>query len=208
MKVIVFGATGKTGIEICKELERQSIPFTSFVRTGSEKKLPNKETSFINGDVMNPTEVKKAIFSDLFTDVIVALGSKDLKGSGIRTIGTQNIIDSIHEKGKYSKLHVISALGVRESWKQLKWHMKLLAKLFIGSTMKDHHTQETAVVQSGLDYHILRPVELKDGDAQGNVHVQNEGFLPSSVIQRADVAQYLVNSMIEGKQGVSGICNN
>ena len=76
MKAILFGATGKTGIEICKELERQSIPFTSFVRTGSEKKLPNKETSFINGDVMNPTEVKKAIDThSAFVNIHVELTS-------------------------------------------------------------------------------------------------------------------------------------
>jgi hypothetical protein len=62
------------------------------------------------------------------------------------------------------------------------------------------------VINSSKPFHIIRPVGLKDGASKGEVHVQNEGFLPSSSIQRVDVAKYLVNALLKDKTGISGIC--
>ena len=72
--------------------------------------------------------------------------------------------------------------------------------------MNDHNEQEKCLMNSSFPYHVLRPVGLKDGASNGEVHVQNEGYLPSNSIQRADVAKYLVKSLLENKTGVSGIC--
>jgi len=72
--------------------------------------------------------------------------------------------------------------------------------------MTDHNKQEKYLKSNSLPYHIIRPVGLKDGDSKGEVHVQNEGLLPSYSIQRADVAKFLVKSLLESKTGVSGIC--
>ena len=45
-----------------------------------------------------------------------------------------------------------------------------------------------------------------DGNPKGVVHVQSEGHLPSQAIQRADVAKYLLDSLLEGRDGFSSIC--
>ncbi len=105
-----------------------------------------------------------------------------------------------------SKIHLISALGVGESWSQLKWHAKLLSNVLLKSVMNEHRIQEKLVTSSPYPYHIIRPVGLKDGESVGDVHVQSEGFLPSNTIKRADLAKYLVESMIESKDGISAVC--
>ena len=46
---------------------------------------------------------------------------------------------------------------------------------------------------------------MKDGESTGEIHVQNDGFLPSNSIRRADVAKYLVESLLENKTGINGI---
>lgn len=204
--VIVFGATGKTGTLICKELELNNITYSVFVRESSSDKIENKNIKTYKGDVFNEQEVKLAIESEEYTDVIIALGSKDLKASGIRSKGTQNIVKALSNSNPSATIHIISALGIRDSWNQLKWHGKLISNLLIKNTMNDHTEQEETVVKNKNPYHIIRPVALKDGESFGDVHVQNEGFLPSNSIQRADVAKYLVKSLLENKTGVSGIC--
>jgi uncharacterized protein YbjT (DUF2867 family) len=73
--------------------------------------------------------------------------------------------------------------------------------------MEDHTAQENQVMNSSFPYHIIRPVGLKDGEALGQIHVQNAGKLPSSTIQRADVAKFLVDSLMKGETGVNGICS-
>jgi hypothetical protein len=106
-----------------------------------------------------------------------------------------------------ARIHVISALGIGESWDQLNWMGKFFSKYLIKNAMQDHEEQEKLIKNSPFNYHILRPVGLRDGSPEGGVHVQNKGKLPSSVIQRADVAIYLVDSLLENKRGVNGICH-
>ncbi|MBK9452925.1 MAG: NAD(P)H-binding protein [Bacteroidetes bacterium] len=65
--------------------------------------------------------------------------------------------------------------------------------------MQDHGLQEEAIVKSGFPFHILRPVGLTDGVATGKVLVQNAGFLPNNSIARADVALYLVESLLSDR---------
>ncbi|MCP4441115.1 MAG: SDR family oxidoreductase [Aureispira sp.] len=204
--VLVIGATGKTGSLICKELEAKKINYTVFVRKQSAGKLSTKGGVIKHGDVFNAQDVENALLDDNFTDVVIALGSAKLRNATIRSKGTEHILKAMQKGQSKASVHVISALGVGDSWKQLKWHAKLLSTLLLRSVMKDHSAQEDLVQNSMYPYHILRPVGLKDGASKGGVHVQNEGFLPSNYIQRADVAKYLVDSLLEGKTGVSGIC--
>jgi hypothetical protein len=205
-KVIVFGATGKTGQEICKQLNEREIQHTAFIRKGSEEKIKSKNTLLLFGNVLNELEIESVLKTNEFTDVVISLGSRDLKNSNIRSKGTINIVDALNKLSINCKIHVISALGVNESWNQLNWFGKLICKVLINSTMKDHGLQEEAVVNSSQKFHIIRPVGLTDGMPTGKILNQTEGFLPNNDIARADVAKYLVDSLIADKTGFSCIC--
>lgn len=204
--VIVFGATGKTGIHICNELELNSISMTVFIREESSNKVTNSSTRIKCGDVLNSNDVEVALQNENYTDVIIALGSKDLKNTKIRSLSTRNIVSALIKNQSRANIHVVSALGIRDSWNQLKWPAKLISNLLIKNTMNDHTEQEEVVTNSPFSYHIIRPVGLKDGESKGDIHVQNDGFLPSNSIQRVDVAKFMVKSLIEGKTGINGIC--
>ena len=204
--IIVFGATGATGQLICRELDSNNLNYSVFVRDQSTGKIKNSDVQIKTGNVLNSEDVQRAFSDKPFTDVIIALGSRDLKGSNIRSIGTKNIVEALNGAQSKSHIHAISALGVGESWTQLNWFAKLISNFLIKSTMNDHNLQEEHLKGSSIPYHIIRPVGLKDGDSKGDIHVQNEGYLPSSSIQRADVAKYLVKCLLENKTGISGIC--
>lgn len=114
--IIVFGATGNTGIKVCEELSSQNIKHTAFIRQGSENKVNTKMTEIVKGDVLSKEDVKDAIVSKPYTDVIVTLGSRSIKIANIRSNATKNIVDVLTENSIKSKLHVMSAHGIRESY--------------------------------------------------------------------------------------------
>lgn len=205
-KVIIFGASGKTGIEICKQLNNANIQHSAFVRTGSEVNIKTQKTEFIFGNVLDKNDIEKAFTTNEFTDVVIALGSRDFKTSFIRSETTENIVDTLNKLSLKYNIHLVSALGVNESWVQLNWLNKLFCKLFIKNAMIDHGLQENIVVKSNQNFHIVRPVGLKDGEAIGSIIVQPEGFLPYNDIRRADVAKYLVDSLLKERTGFSSIC--
>jgi hypothetical protein len=205
-KVIVFGATGKTGNKICEQLNENEIQNIAFIRKGSEEKIKSKNTELFYGNVLNKEDIEKAFLANEFTDVVISLGSRDLKKSSIRSKGTKNIVDILNKLSINCKIHVISALGVNNSWNQLNWFGKLICKVLINSTMKDHGLQEEIVVNSSQKFHIIRPVALTDGMPTGKILNKTEGFLPNNDITRADVAIYLVDGIITEKTGFSSIC--
>jgi hypothetical protein len=205
-KIIVFGASGKTGIEICKQLAIAELYHIAYIRKGSEFIEKTPFTEFRFGNVLDKANVEDILKSFQPTDIIISLGSRDLKSSNIRTLGTQNIIDSLISLSLNSKLHVISALGVGESWSQLNWLNKIICKLLIKNAMIDHENQEKVVINSQQKFHIIRPVGLKDGEATGNVLVQTTGYPPYNDIRRSDVANYLTRCLISNYTGFSSIC--
>jgi nucleoside-diphosphate-sugar epimerase len=204
--ILLFGATGKMGEQICKELMSRGMRLSVFVREESANKLTGNGMKIIYGNVLNLSDVEAAINGDNYTDVIISLGSKMLKGTEIRSLGTQHIMKALQSSQAKSKVHVISALGVGDSWDQLGGFGKLISNLLLKSVLEDHRKQEEIVMNNSNPYHILRPVGLKDGDPTGAVHLQLEGRLPSTSVMRSDVAKFLVDSMFENREGISAIC--
>lgn len=204
-KIIVFGGTGKTGTQIIECLQSAKLDFLLFIREQSVAKLAENGYSIIQGDVLNQEDLNTAFNDHDFTDIIISLGSQALKNTGIRANGTRNVIQALQSNNKTATIHVVSALGVGESINQLKWYNKFFANVLLKNVMLDHHAQEAIVRESKLQYHIIRPVGLKDGPPLGKVHVQSEGYLPKDTIKRADVAKYLVDSILDQKTGISNI---
>jgi UDP-glucose 4-epimerase len=206
-RTLLFGATGNTGVEICKALESRDIDYFTFVRKGSESKLKSSKPNIITGDVLDLADVDKAINENDFTDIIVALGSRNFRGGDIRYNGTKNIVDSLNSNKKQAKLHVISANGVGNSWKNLKWHEKLMCKILISKAMKDHELQEEIVSSNAGGYHIIRPVGLTKESGSGKIIVEEENALPNSKVSRANVAKYLIDSISDNTTGRHSICD-
>ena len=206
-KILVFGATGNSGIEICRDLDSKRINYSAFVRRGSETKIKVLQPNILFGDVLNTIDVDRVLKENDFTDVIIALGSRDFRGGEIRSNGTKHIVNSLNSNQKIAKLHVISANGIGNSWKNLKWFEKLICKLLISKAMKDHESQEEIVSSNKGGYHIIRPVGLTNETGSKNIIVEEKNALPNSKVSRTNVAKYLVDSLLDGKSGKFSICD-
>ena len=114
MKIAIFGATGKTGIELVKQALEQGHAVTAFVRDPARLAIENENLTLVTGDVFDPSSVDKAVEGQ--DSVICALGAgSELKKTTVRTTGTINIISSM-QKNNIKRLIVVTAMGVGESW--------------------------------------------------------------------------------------------
>ena len=205
--VLVFGATGNTGVELCKALSAQGVAHTAFVRKGSEGKLPPETPEVTQGEVLNAEDVKSALAEKEYTDVIIALGSRDLKTVNLRSEGTRHVVEGLVALGKSAKLHLVSSHGVGDSYARLKGLDRFVIKLFLSKAIQDHNEQEAIAMTNAGGYHIVRPVGLKNDPAKEKVYASNEGKMPSNSITRADVAAYLVEQMLKDASGTISVCN-
>jgi len=193
MKLAIFGATGKTGIELIKQALEQGHSVTAFVRDAARLAIKDEQLTFVTGDVFEPNSVAQAIQGQ--DAIICALGAgSDLKKTNVRTTGTINIISGM-QKNNVKRLIVVTAMGVGESWEDLSLFNKFFFATLLKSSREDHEAQEVVIKESGLDWTIIRPSGLTDSTRTGVYEVGENIPAATSKIARADVADLILKEL-------------
>lgn len=192
MKVIVFGATGKTGQFVWQKALEQGHEVTVFVRSPQKIQHTDVNLHILQGDVFSSESVADAITNH--DAAIVCLGSIGLSDKTTLTAGTRNVVEGmVQHNGK--RLIVLSAAGVAESWSQIGWSSRILFKTMLRNIFADHHTQEAVVTDCPLNWTIVRAAILKDNPGAEKYTVSNRA--KSGNINREDVADFLVKQITD-----------
>ena len=195
MKIIIFGASGKTGVKLVKQSLEQGHSVTAFVRNPEKLAIENENLTFATGDAFDPASVSQAVQGQ--DAVICVLGSgTDLKKTMIRAKGTINIVNAM-QKNNIRRLMVVTAMGVAESWEDLSLFNKFIFAVLMKNIREDHEAQEASIKESNLDWTIVRPSGLTDTPRTGIYSVGENIPAITSRISRADVADLILKELIE-----------
>ena len=193
MQITIFGATGKTGIELVNQALEKGHAVTAYVRDPARLAVEDERLTIIEGDIFDPASVARAVQGQ--DAVICTLGAgSDLSKTSVRTDGTVNIINGM-KKNNVERLIVISAMGVGDSWDTLSLVNKIIFATLLKSSREDHEAQEAAVIDSGVDWTIIRPSGLTDTPRTGTYEVGEKISATTSKIARADVADLVLREL-------------
>lgn len=191
MRVIVFGATGKTGGHVLRDALDRGHEVTAFGRS-VDRLEPEPGLELFRGDVFDSAAVAEAVADH--DAVIVCLGSTGLRDGTTLTTGTANIADAAAGSG-VRRLVVVSAAGVGDSWSQIPWSSRLMFRTMLRHIFADHGAQEAVVERSPTDWTIVRSAVLTDKPATGTVTATTTGA--TKRISRADLAGFLVDQLTD-----------
>ena len=198
MKLLIFGATGKTGIQLVQQALEQGHQVTAFVRNPANFPLQHDNLKIVKGDVLEPRNVEHSIYGH--DAVLSAIGSPANKVGTIRSQGTLNIVVAMKKAGVRRFISQAS-LGYGDSRKTLDrtpfWFKYLIVPFMLRKGFADHALQEEYIKQSGLDWVIARPGNLTDGPRTG---AYRHGFAVNDKkikvkISRADVADFMLKQI-------------
>jgi uncharacterized protein YbjT (DUF2867 family) len=184
MKVLVFGASGKTGGLVMKRALAMGHEVTVLVRDASKFNVLG--VNVVAGDATKHDDVLRAVKGqDAVIDTIG--GTTPYKTTQLESTSVRNMIEAMKAEG-VRRLIVVSMMGLGESREQAPaWYRYLLMTTFLRGSTEDKGAMEELVKASGLDYVIARPPILKDGAATGSVKVLGTGET-GHAITRADLA--------------------
>ncbi|MGY3572418.1 SDR family NAD(P)-dependent oxidoreductase [Vibrio paucivorans] len=113
-------------------------------------------------------------------------------------IGHRYVIDAL-EQSKNARFLLITSLGCGDSWQYLSER----SKRGFGAAVREKSLAESWLQTSGLDFTILRPGGLKDGDATGLGEL-SQGTEVHGLITRTEVAR-LSHELLNNKTSIGQV---
>ncbi len=192
MKVLVFGARGKTGKAVVERAAAAGHDVTAFVRGSVKGSALNVRV--VKGDATKRADVDAAMRGQ--EAVIDAIGGRTpWKETTLECSAARTIIASMQANG-VRRLLATSMLGVGDSKDNAAIFVRLLLPTFLRGAGKDKSAMELAVESSGLDWTILRPAVLTDDAPTGAIRVFQKGTgAKAHKISREDIAAFMVNQL-------------
>ncbi len=185
MKITVFGASRGVGLQVVLQALEQGHQVTAFARNISELPVhPNLRA--VQGDALDLGDVDQALQNQ--EAVVCALGAGNVAQASIRSAGTANIVKAM-EAGGIRRLIAVSSFGVGDSRKGL---IANAAWLFLRSALEEHERQEQFIMQSSLEWTVVRPTGLTNDAKTGLYKTGSSG---RGRISRADVADFILKQL-------------
>lgn len=183
--IFLAGASRGVGREIAKCLREQKQPVKALLRSkASRAELEAMGIKVAQGDALDVAALEKGMLgNEPIKAVISTISGWHQNGSTADNLGNKNLIDAAL-KAKVQKFILVSSIGVGNS------AVALSAETMqsLGSILAEKGKSEQYLMDSGLNYTIIRPGWLKSQPATGN-GILTENFQVVGAIHRADVAQ-------------------
>jgi len=194
MKLVVLGATGGVGLEIVRQAIERGHSVTAFVRSPERLKPFQDRITVKQGDLLNSSELERAIeghdavLSGFGPRVPIARADANLLrdfAAALKTAMQHAVVRRV--------VIVSTAFLFKDSILPPTY---LFGRLFFPGVVIDAAAMEQLVMQSGLDWTIVRPPQLTDKPFTGKYRVRT-GHLPrfGFNISRADVAHSFLKTV-------------
>jgi len=193
--IVLFGATGKTGLALSKLISGKNLELFATVRPGRDfGLLESFGAKILIIDALDQDQVHSAL-KDLNKDsIIVSLvgGRHPELGMRIDHPANKNIIETSVELG-FSRFIFITSIGSGESKPQLPEVLKPI----LGPVADEKTKAENVLRASKLDYTIIRPGQLTDEEVSGDGILTEECIL--GTMSREDLALMIMKCIEDGK---------
>lgn len=198
MRVLVIGATGKTGHEVVRQALAAGHEVTAFVRDPSRLQVRDPRLTVVRGDVRSEGDLKRALAGQ--DAVISTLGgrAKDAMASplsgkprgGVMKMSTAALIEAAGEAG----VHRVVMLSTFMLAANFRWGILKPFALYYKGMNDDKRAGEEALKKSPLDWTIVYATRLTDGERSGRGRLVpvTETVTPHSNISRSDAAAFLL----------------
>lgn len=192
MNLLLFGATGGTGVQLLQQGLAAGHTITAFVRKPETVTIRHERLRLIQGDVLNPDSVAAAMVGQ--EAVISAIGARTLDPTTIFSEGTAHMLKSMKAHG-VRRIMVISASALEVGANVPLWQkmvIRLVLQRLLRYAYEDARKMEVALQASDRDWTIVRAPRLTDGKATGHYQIAYNAHLSQAGISRADLAHYML----------------
>jgi uncharacterized protein YbjT (DUF2867 family) len=193
MRLLLLGATGRTGAELLARAARQGHDVSVVVRDPRRLDARQRPVRLLSGSATDPAVIDNAVGGQ--DAVLCALGPRspvELLRSELMRRSVASLAESM-ERHAVARLILLSALGVGESGACAPIASRLAFATILRQVGRDKRDAEEAVRASALDWTIVYPPSLTNGSATCQYrHGEKLRLGGRARISRADVAEFML----------------
>jgi putative NADH-flavin reductase len=197
MKLLVFGASGKTGREVVRQALARGYAVTAFVRQTSRLPIAHANLRLVAGEISNPEAIARVVAGQ--TAVISTLGVGQPMTHDPAVIEGVRAIARAAEQASVERLLYLSFIGVHDSRDAAGFVLRQLATTLLRHEVADHEVKEAAIIASFVDWTIVRPPKLTNGRLTAAYRVGEDirARSPLPLMSRADVADFMLRQLTD-----------
>jgi putative NADH-flavin reductase len=193
MKIVVFGASGPTGLELCRQALAAGHQVVAAVRRPSDFQLRNDALTIVQADVTDGSPLNPAINgSDAVLSVLGAAYSRHV--INVYSVGTKAIVAAMRASDHCRRLVVVSSgMTIRPLPKVRGFFMDEVMVPFlrnvIGRTLYADmaRMEDYLATCDDIEWTIMRPGRLVNGDGVTKYQLADD-FPVGNVTSRPDLA--------------------
>jgi uncharacterized protein YbjT (DUF2867 family) len=201
-RILIYGATGRTGQIAMEYALKKGYAVTALVRSPDKITFKSDNLTIIKGLPTNIEDVRKAMKGcDFVINLLSALSEKEsisfkkIKAPHTLEIMMKNTITVMNEFGT-KRIISLSSIGVGNSYQYAPWFMKLFIKISnFKIVFADHNQQEQLLINSNLDWTIVRPVGLNNNETVGQLVVSYDKTPSPFKMSRKQLAQFIIDNL-------------
>lgn len=200
MKILLFGATGRTGKLILQQLLQRGFMVNVLVRDKSKVKTIAQSLTIFEGSTLDAGVLGAAMTGcEAIISALNISRKYDFPWSALRTpvnllSATMKNIIPLAAKHHVKRIIIISAWGVSETRKDIPaWFRWIIDNSNISPAYKDHELQEQMLAATDLYWTLIRPVGLTNFGLKPVKVSFNNIPKPSLFISRKSVAAFTVD---------------
>jgi putative NADH-flavin reductase len=209
LRVLIIGATGGTGRQLVSQALERGHEVTAVVRNPTALAMTHPRLRVLRGDVLDAASIDEAARGQ--DAVVSALGHKKFfPPNRILSDGTRNVLRAMEAHG-VSRLVCETSLGIGDATGRMGLYYTLLVvPVILQGYFWDKTRQELLIAQSRLNWIIVRPGALNNGERREKYqHGDRIGsFFRTVRISRADVAHFMLNQLTDDTylRAAPGVC--
>lgn len=201
-RILVFGATGRTGHEALSYALEKGYHVVALVRNPDKLDINSEQVTVIRGLPTNIQDVRTAMKGcDAVISLLSALPEKDSfsfkKLTPPHTL-EKSISNTITVMKEYNikRIMTLSSIGVGNSYPYAPWFMRFMIKITnFRIVFADHDAQEKLLENSGLNWTIARPVALNNNETTGKLTIDYLNKPKRFKISRKQLAKFFIDNL-------------
>jgi putative NADH-flavin reductase len=192
MKLLIIGATGRTGTHLLQQALEQGHDVTALVRDPSRLQIQHERLRVTTGNVLDSASVDSAAAGQ--DAVLSSLGTKQWRRPTTLFSDSARILLGAMERHGVRRLICITGIGVRETLGHCPFlYEHFFYPFFTKQIYKDKDVMEEMIRQSSVEWVIVRPGVLTNGPATGKYRaITDLTGIKIGTISRADVAAFML----------------